>query len=138
GAGTDGVASGINPSGGNLSKEGIDAGPPKQQTRFRYGEAPDASGDKGRALIQRPGIPPLITRPGEDEPEGSESAAQGVAGGSGHLAAASAPGGDMTSMPPAAPGPSASGTPASGSGPSATGSATPTNWVYPTQPPSGS
>ncbi|MFE0496456.1 ATP-binding protein [Streptomyces albidoflavus] len=138
GAGTDGVASGINPSGGNLSKEGIDAGPPKQQTRFRYGEAPDASGDKGRALIQRPGIPPPITRPGEDEPEGSESAAQGVAGGSGHLAAASAPGGDMTSMPPAAPGPSASGTPASGSGPSATGSATPTNWVYPTQPPSGS
>ncbi|MFF5339022.1 ATP-binding protein [Streptomyces sp. NPDC013181] len=138
GAGTDGVASGINPSGGNLSKEGIAAGPPKQQTRFRYGEDPDASGDKGRALIQRPGIPPLITRPGEDEPEGSESAAQGVAGGSGHLAAASAPGGDMTSMPPADPGPSASGTPASGSGPSATGSATPTNWVYPTQPPSGS
>lgn len=138
GAGTDGVASGINPSGGNLSKEGIDAGPPKQQTRFRYGEDPNASGDKGRALIQRPGIPPLITRPGEDEPEGSESAAQGVAGGSGHLAAASAPGGDMTSMPLADPGPSASGTPASGSGPSATGSATPTNWVYPTQPPSGS
>ncbi|GAA2987063.1 MULTISPECIES: SCO6881 family protein [Streptomyces] len=138
GAGSDGVASGINPSGGNLSKEGIDAGPPKQQTRFRYGEDPNASGDKGRALIQRPGIPPLITRPGEDEPEGSESAAQGVAGGSGHLAAASAPGGDMTSMPLADPGPSASGTPASGSGPSATGSATPTNWVYPTQPPSGS
>ncbi|MEU7449878.1 SCO6881 family protein [Streptomyces diastaticus] len=138
GAGNDGVASGINPSGGNLSKEGIDAGPPKQQTRFRYGEAPDASGDKGRALIQRPGIPPLITRPGEDEPEGSESAAQGVAGGSGHLAGASAPGGDLTSMPPGDPGPSASGTPASASGPSATGSATPTNWVYPTQPPSGS
>lgn len=138
GAGTDGVASGINPSGGTLSKEGIDAGPPKQQTRFRYGEDPDASGDKGRALIQRPGIPPLITRPGEDEPEGSESAAQGVAGGSGHLTAASAPGGDMTSMPMADPGPSASGTPASASGLSATGSATPTNWVYPTQPPSGS
>ncbi|MFE5395989.1 ATP-binding protein [Streptomyces sp. NPDC056568] len=138
GAGTDGVASGINPSGGNLSKEGIDAGPPKQQTRFRYGEDPDASGDKGRALIQRPGIPPLITRPGEDEPGRSESTAQGVAGGSGHLAAASAPGGDMTSMPPADPEPSASGTPASASGPSATGTATPTNRVYPTQPPSGS
>ncbi|MEW1889746.1 ATP-binding protein [Streptomyces sp. NPDC085659] len=138
GAGTDGVASGINPSGGTLSKEGIDSGPPKQQTRFRYGEDPNASGDKGRALIQRPGIPPLITRPGEDEPEGSESTAQGVAVGSGHLTGASAPGGDMTSMPPADPGPSASGTPASASGPSATGSATPTNWVYPTQPPSGS
>ncbi|MDX3184841.1 ATP-binding protein [[Kitasatospora] papulosa] len=137
-AGTDGVASGINPSGTNLSKEGIDAGPPKQQTRFRYGEDSNASGDKGRALIQRPGIPPLITRPGEDEPESSESTAQGVAGSSGHLTGASAPGGDMTSMPPADPGPSASGTPASASGPSATGSATPTNWVYPTQPPSGS
>ncbi|WP_424919685.1 SCO6881 family protein [Streptomyces sp. wa1064] len=138
GAGTDGVASGINPSGGNLSKEGIDAGPPKQQTRFRYGEDPNASGDEGRALIQRPGIPPLITRPGEDEPEGAEVTAQGVASGSGHLTGASAPGGDMTSMPPADPGPSASGTPASASGPSATGSATPPNWVYPTHPPSGS
>lgn len=136
GAGTDGVASGINPSGTNLSKEGIDAGLPKQQTRFRYGEDPNASGDKGRALIQRPGIPPLITRPGEDEPEGSEATAQGVTGSSGHLTGASAPSANMTSMPPAGPGPSASGTPASG--PSATGSATPTNWVYPTQPPSGS
>ncbi|MFF2013155.1 ATP-binding protein [Streptomyces sp. NPDC058195] len=138
GAGTDGVASGINPSGGNLSKEGIDAGPPKQQTRFRYGEDPDASGDKGRALIQRPGIPPLITRPGEDEPEGAEVTAQGVASGSGHLTGSSAPGGDMASMPPVGPAPSPSGTPASASGPSATGSPTPTNWVYPTQPPSGS
>nr|ABP49142.1 putative ATP-binding protein [Streptomyces lividans] len=138
GAGTDGVASGINPSGGNLSKEGIDAGPPKQQTRFRYGEDPNASGDKGRALIQRPGIPPLLTRAGEDEPDRCESTAQGVADSSDHLTGASAPGGDMTSMPPADPGPSASGTPASTSGPSATGSATPTNWVYPTQPPSSS
>ncbi|WP_432168719.1 SCO6881 family protein [Streptomyces sp. bgisy031] len=138
GAGTDGVASGINPSGGTLSKEGIDAGPPKQQTRFRYGEDPNASGDKGRALIQRPGIPPLITRPGEDEPEGAEVSAQGVASGSGHLTGSSAPRGDMTSMPPVGPAPSPSGTPASASGPSATGSPTPTNWVYPTQPPSGS
>lgn len=70
GAGTDGVASGINPSGNNLSKEGIAAGPPKQQTRFRYGEDPNASGDKGRALIQRPGIPPLITRPGRTNRKG--------------------------------------------------------------------
>ncbi|MGX1268281.1 SCO6881 family protein [Streptomyces phaeoluteigriseus] len=131
GAGTDGVASGINPSGGNLSKEGIDAGPPKQQTRFRYGEDPDASGDKGRALIQRPGIPPLITRPGEDEPEGAEVTAQGVSGGSGHFAGASAPSGAMASMPPA-------GSPSAASGPSAAGSPTSANWVYPTQPPSGS
>ncbi|MFB8022998.1 ATP-binding protein [Streptomyces rubiginosohelvolus] len=136
GSGTDGVASGINPSGGNLSQEDVDAGPPEQQTRFRYGEDPNGSGDKGRALIRRPAIPPVITRPGEDEPESSESTAQGVAGSSGHLTGASAPSGEMTSMPPADPGPSASGTPASG--PSATGSATPTNWVFPTQPPSGS
>ncbi|MEU9851051.1 ATP-binding protein [Streptomyces sp. NPDC047985] len=138
GAGTDGVASGINPSGGSLSKEGIDIGPPKQQTRFRYGEDPNATGDKGQALIQRPGIPPLITRPGEDEPEDSEVTVQGVAGGAGHLSGASAPGGDMASMPPVGPAPSASGTPASASGPSAVGSPAPTNWVYPTQPPSGS
>ncbi|MFH9734408.1 ATP-binding protein [Streptomyces sp. NPDC017260] len=136
GAGTDGVASGINPSGGNLSKEGIDAGPPKPQTRFRYGEDANSTGDKGRALIQRPGVPPLITRPGEDEPEGSQVTVQGAAGGSGHLAGASAPGGDMTSMPPAGPAPSTSNTPAAA--PSAAGSATPTNWVFPAQPPSGS
>ncbi|NBE53963.1 SCO6881 family protein [Streptomyces boluensis] len=116
GAGADGVASGINPSGGSLSKEGIDAGPPKQQTRFRYGENPNATGDKGRALIQRPGIPPLITRPGED---GSEAHVPGVT-------SASAPGGNLTSMPPVGPAPSAAGSP------------TPTNWVFPTQPPSGS
>ncbi|MFF4453813.1 ATP-binding protein [Streptomyces goshikiensis] len=135
GAGTDGVASGINPSGGNLSKEGIDGGPPKPQTRFRYGEDPNATGDKGRSLIQRPEIPPLITRPGEGEAEGSESVVQGAAGGSGHLAGTSTPGGGMTSMPPAGPAPSSPGTWAA---PSPTGSPTPTNWVFPTQPPEGS
>ena len=63
GAGADGVvASGINPAGAHLSREGID-GTPNPRTAFRYGEDPDAPGDKGRALIQRPGIPPLITRP---------------------------------------------------------------------------
>ncbi|MBV1949180.1 MULTISPECIES: SCO6881 family protein [unclassified Streptomyces] len=129
GAGTDGVASGISPSGGALSKEGIDAGPPKPQTRFRYGEDPNATGDKGRALIQRPGIPPFITRPGVGEAEGSEVTVQGVTGGSDHLAVTSAPGGDAaytgTAPPPSA-------------GPSATGNPTPPNWVFPAQPPSGS
>jgi hypothetical protein len=63
GAGADGVVtSGIDPAGAHLSKEGID-GTPNPRTAFRYGEDPDAPGDKGRALIQRPGIPPLITRP---------------------------------------------------------------------------
>ena len=128
GAGSDGVASDISPSGGNLSKEGIDGGPPKPQTRFRYGEDPNASGDKGRALIQRPGISPLITRSDGDDTGGSEGGAP-----DGQFAGASAPGGSVTragSALPAAPPPSAD--------PSATGSPTPTNWAYPTQPPSES
>ncbi|WP_432075782.1 SCO6881 family protein [Streptomyces wuyuanensis] len=134
GAGADGVASGINPAGGNLSKEGIDAGPPKQQTRFRYGEDPNATGDKGRALIQRPGIPPLITRPRADEAEGSEALVHSVTGSSDYLVGTSAPGGSMTSLPPVGP----STAPPPPAGPSATSSPTPTNWVFPTQPPSGS
>ncbi|MEU4111773.1 ATP-binding protein [Streptomyces sp. NPDC027717] len=130
GAGTDGVASGISPSGGTLSKEGIDAGPPKQQTRFRYGEDPNATGDKGRALIQRPGIPPLITHSGEGEAEGSGTPVQGgVTSGSDHLAGRSAPGGDATYTSTAPP---------ASTGPAATGSPTPPNWVFPTQPPSSS
>lgn len=134
GAGADGVAAGINPASGNLSKEGIDAGPPKQQTRFRYGEDPNATGDKGRALIQRPGIPPLITRPGADEAEGSEGVVHSATGTSDYLVGASAPGGSMTSLPPVGP----ATAPPPPAGPSATGSPTPTNWVFPTQPPSGS
>ncbi|MDT0464748.1 SCO6881 family protein [Streptomyces gibsoniae] len=140
GAGADGVASGINPSGGNLSKEGIDAGPPRPQTRFRYGEDPNASGDKGRALIQRPGIPPLITRPSEGESGSSEADAPG-----GQFAGAAAAGGSMTlagAVPPVGPAPggtSGAAAPApSSTGPSATGSPTPTSWVYPNQPPSES
>ncbi|MER8036082.1 SCO6881 family protein [Streptomyces hydrogenans] len=129
GAGADGVASGINPAGGNLSKEGIDAGPPKPQTRFRYGEDPNATGDKGRALIQRPGIPPLITRPGEEEAEGSQPGAQVVSGSSGRPTSTSAPGSGMSHLgttPPAGPSAAATGSPA------------PTPWVFPTQPPEGS
>ncbi|MFE2498389.1 ATP-binding protein [Streptomyces scopuliridis] len=140
GAGSDGVASGINPVGGNLSKEGIDAGSPKPQTSFRYGEDPNASGDKGRALIQRPGIPPLITRPGEGETGGSEGDVPG-----GQFAGASAPGSSMTragAAPPSGPAPGGTSSPAapppSSTGPSATGSPTPASWVYPNQPPSGS
>ncbi|MFD6347087.1 ATP-binding protein [Streptomyces roseolus] len=129
GAGADGVASGINPAGGSLSKEGIDAGPPKPQTRFRYGEDPNATGDKGRALIQRPGIPPLITRPGEEEAEGSQPGAQVVSGSSGRPTSTSAPGSGVSHIgttPPAGPSAAATGSPA------------PTPWVFPTQPPEGS
>jgi hypothetical protein len=128
GSGSDGVASGISPSGGNLSKEGIDGGVPKPQTRFRYGEDPNASGDKGRALIQHPGIPPLITRPSGDDTGGSEGGAP-----DGQFADASAPGGSMTRAGTALPAP-----PPPSADPSAAGSPTPTNWVYPTQPPSQS
>ncbi|AXE80815.1 SCO6881 family protein [Streptomyces atratus] len=140
GAGADGVASGINPSGGNLSKEGIDAGPPKPRTSFRYGEDPNASGDKGRALIQRPRIPPLITRPSEGEAGDSEGDSLG-----GQFVGASVPGSSMTragTAPPAGSAPGGTSSPAapppSSTGPSATGSPTPTSWVYPNQPPSGS
>ncbi|WP_411089783.1 ATP-binding protein [Streptomyces sp. 061-3] len=140
GAGTDGVASGINPAGSNLSKEGIDAGPPKPQTTFRYGEDPNATGDKGRALIQRPGIPPLITRPDQGEPEGGEGGAPG-----GQSAVASAPVSTMTlagAAPPVSPAPGATSSPGapspSSTGPSAAGSPTPSSWVHPTQPRSDS
>ncbi|MGW2056252.1 SCO6881 family protein [Streptomyces sp. NPDC001840] len=122
GAGPDGVATGIDPSGGRLSKEGIDPGPARPQTTFRYGEDPNAPGDKGRALIQRPGIPPLITRPAED---GADSSA---------APAASAPSGSLAKDGPAAP----SGPAPTATGPSPTGSASPTRWVYPGKPPSGS
>ncbi|WP_371790354.1 ATP-binding protein [Streptomyces sp. NBC_01471] len=129
GADSDGVASGISPSGGNLSKEGIDAGPPKPQTSFRYGEDPHASGDKGRALIQRPGIPPLVTRPSQDEAGGPEGGAPGDGSGSGQLAGSPAPGSSMNHVG-AAPPPS--------TGPSATGAPTPASWQFPSQPPSRS
>ncbi|WP_435127268.1 SCO6881 family protein [Actinacidiphila sp. bgisy144] len=78
GAGPDGVASGINPAGSNLSKEGINPGPPQPKTTFRYGENETATGDKGRALIQRPGIPPLITRPSSGGTDSSETEASGA------------------------------------------------------------
>ncbi|MEU9847834.1 ATP-binding protein [Streptomyces sp. NPDC047985] len=133
GASSDGVASGINPTGGNLSKESIDAGPPKPQTRFRYGEDPNASGDKGRALIQRPGIPALITRPADTDAGGSEGSAPSAA----QLAGAPTPGSSLTRAGAVLPsGPAAPPPPSTG--PSATGSPTPTNWIYPNQPPSGS
>ncbi|SCE24153.1 MULTISPECIES: SCO6881 family protein [unclassified Streptomyces] len=76
--GTDssGTAAGIDPSGGSrLSKEGIDGGPEQSPVRFRYGEDPDAEGDRGTPLIRRPGIPPLITRAPADAPAPSTAPA---------------------------------------------------------------
>ncbi|KND38337.1 SCO6881 family protein [Streptomyces acidiscabies] len=147
GTGSDGVASGIDPSG-RVSKEGIDAGPAQPQTSFRFGEDPGASGDKGRALIQRPGIPALINRPPQAGAGGAEAGAAAQDGGSaGQPAAAAAPSGQINGAgsftpPGPAPGGAPPPAPAPGgmtSGPSPTGSpTTPTSWVYPNPPPSGS
>ncbi|MEE4543614.1 ATP-binding protein [Streptomyces sp. V4-01] len=118
GAGADGVASGIDPAGSHLSKEGID-GTPSPRTSFRYGEDDNATGDKGRALIQRPGIPPLINRPSPGDTGGSEAGTSGAA----------------------VPAPARSGTeplPKPSGGPPGDGSQSPTRWVFPDQPPAGS
>ncbi|MFF3538534.1 ATP-binding protein [Streptomyces sp. NPDC002466] len=127
-SGTDGsgVASGINPAGGRLSKEGIDAGPPRPQNTFRYGEDPNAPGDKGRALIQRPGIPALITRPGESE--ASDVSSPGTSGGTAQPAGISVPGSSVAHV----------GSAPTDTGPSPTGSPTPASWTYLSQPPSAS
>ncbi|WP_269857998.1 SCO6881 family protein [Streptomyces sp. RPT161] len=157
GMGPCGVASGIDPTG-RISKEGIDAGPPRQPTKYRYGEDSNANGDRGRTLIQRPGIPPLITRPGtaggsnaseSREPATSDGSAQQLASPSSQSgglptrfvpAAPSGPerGGDPGPIRPIGNGVSARRSePAAGSnGPSATGSPTPARWNFPDQPPS--
>ncbi len=129
GMGPDGVASGIDPAGACLSKEGI-SGTPRPQTGFRYGENPGASGDRGRALVRRPGIPPLVNRPTDGTADGAK----------GRVSAADERLGDgpFEHFGTAAPsGPAPEGTPLS-SGPSATGSPTPPSWVFPDQPPPGS
>jgi hypothetical protein len=136
GTGADGVATGIDPTG-RFSKEGIDSGPAKPQTSFRYGEDPNAPGDKGSALIQRPSIPPLINRPG-NEPGGGEPATSAPGGSTAPSASAHAPGGNLTDTGHDASAPAPGGAPSPVTGPAPTGSATPTHWVFPTQPPSGS
>ncbi|WP_258540067.1 SCO6881 family protein [Streptomyces ipomoeae] len=127
GMGSGGVASGIDPTGGNSS-----ASTPKQ-VRFRYGEDPNATGDKGTPLIKRPPTDgdqgqPLIRRPGQQTtataPASSGSAAAEAPTGP-------QPQGSATPLrPPAASGGAAS----SGTGPSPQGAATPQQWVYPNPP----
>ncbi|MGW2658344.1 SCO6881 family protein [Streptomyces sp. NPDC001478] len=111
--GTDdsGVATGIDPAGSNLSKEGIDGGPPRAQSTFRFGENPDATGDKGSPLIQRPGIPPLITRPGDHADSQATGPAQVV------------------------PAPPPSDVAQASSAPPASGAPAPPGQTYPAQPP---
>ncbi|MFB7666911.1 ATP-binding protein [Kitasatospora sp. NPDC056138] len=161
GMGKDGVASGIDPSGGGrFSKEGIDAGAPQPQTKFRFGENSNAAGDKGRALVQRPGIPPLITRPAQAAAEGGSAPSamptdNGPAGQSvpaaPSLGDSLAAAGTVSHAGPAPSGSPISGpalvvaadgldtdrpaTPPSINGPSSTGSPTPARWAFPNQPP---
>ncbi|MFB7128229.1 ATP-binding protein [Kitasatospora sp. NPDC056273] len=143
GAGGGGAASGIDPTG-RISKEGIDAGPAQQPTKFRFGEDPSAGGDRGRALVTRPGIPALITRasPGSG---GDQSASGG--GQDGVAAQPSAPSVPGVSTAPAAPAPSAPGPAPAGpgvpappapasAGPAPGGAPTPApaRFVYPNSP----
>ncbi|MGW6912050.1 SCO6881 family protein [Streptomyces sp. NPDC054940] len=120
-----GVASGIDPTGGS----GGDDKP--KQTHFRFGEDPNATGDKGRALIRRPPTDgdrgqPLIQRPG-----------QGTAADAAPVSAGPTPQGASVAQPQVThldpPAPRRSGPPAA-SGPSPQGGATPQRWVYPERP----
>ncbi|WP_161304238.1 ATP-binding protein [Streptomyces sp. SID5785] len=121
GQGSGGVASGIDPTGGSSG-----GGKPKQ-THFRFGEDPNATGDKGRALIRRPptdgdrGVP-LIQRPGQGEADAAPVASRPTPQG-----ASVAPPQVLHEDPPAA----------RRSGPPPQGTVTPQRWVYPT-PPGGS
>ncbi|MFD8783807.1 ATP-binding protein [Kitasatospora sp. NPDC059599] len=130
GVGGGGVASGIDPTG-RISKEGIDAGPAQQPTKFRFGEDPTASGDRGRALVTRPGIPALITRAssggGREQPQSGGGEATAVPRGQGvELAGSVAP-----SAPGSAPVPGAA------SASTAPAPSTPAGAAVPTAPPPG-
>nr|BFD94088.1 ATP-binding protein [Kitasatospora sp. Xyl93] len=139
-----GVSSGIDPTG-RVSKEGIDAGPAQQPTKFRFGEDPSAPGDRGRALVTRPGIPALITRASSGGGEGPSksggqeapvapsirSASEGSAAPSAP-GAAPGPGVPAPSAPavPAVPAPPATSVPA----PSGASAPDPVRFVYPNRP----
>ncbi|MFC9643534.1 ATP-binding protein [Streptomyces mirabilis] len=128
GQGSGGVASGIDPTGGSAGDD-----QPKQ-THFRFSEDPNATGDKGRALIRRPPTDgdrgqPLIQRPGQ---QAAADAAPVSSGSTPQGASVAQP--RVTHLDPPAPrrtGPSPVG------GPSPQGGATPQRWVHP-EPPGGS
>lgn len=129
GQGWGGVASGIDPTGGSDG-----GGDQPKQTHFRFGEDPNATGDKGRPLIQLPPTDgdrgqPLIQRPGQ----GTAADAAPVSSGPSPQGASVAPP-QVTHLDPPAPRRAA---PPGASGPSPQGGATPQRWVYP-QPPGGS
>ncbi|WP_030459367.1 hypothetical protein [Kitasatospora sp. NRRL B-11411] len=162
GAGSSG-SGGIDPSG-RFSKEGIDAGPAQQPNTFRFGEDPNAPGDRGRSLVTRPGFPTLVTRPSAEDsgnpapPDGGETPSAPIKSGSGDFVitdpstsapSAPAPAPTPVSMPTSAPvsASASAAAPASvpapggapGSGPSPVGplspSPDPVRFVYPNQPP---
>ncbi|MFE5908686.1 ATP-binding protein [Streptomyces wedmorensis] len=119
GQGSDGVASGIDPTGGSGGETG-DTGP--KRTHFRFGEEPGATGDKGQALIRRPptdgdrGVP-LIQRPGQNH---AADSAPAVSGATSQGASVAPP--QVTHLDPPAP---------RRSGPPPEGGATPQRWIYP-------
>ncbi|MFI9261395.1 ATP-binding protein [Streptomyces sioyaensis] len=128
GQGSDGVVSGIDPTGGSSQSK---------PTRFRFGEDPNAAGDKGRALIRRSptdgdGGQPLIQRPGQAGGPDTAELAPVSPGPQPQGASAVSP--QVTQMFP--PAPRRSGPPPA-SGPSPQGGTTPQRWVYP-EPPGGS
>ncbi|MFF1794866.1 ATP-binding protein [Kitasatospora sp. NPDC058263] len=153
-----GGTGGIDPTG-RISKEGIDAGPAQQPTTFRFGEDPSAPGDRGRALVTRPGLPALVNRPsseggGGQQAEGGEAQAASATPGTGGFFTAGtvappSPGSPAPSAPavpsPSAPSPSPSPSPTpapapegpSASGPPSAGTSAPdpVRFIYPNQPP---
>ncbi|MFJ3908954.1 ATP-binding protein [Streptomyces vinaceus] len=130
GQGSDGVVSGIDPSGGS----GEIAGGAEKQTSFRFGEDAGATGDKGRALIRRPPSDgdrgqPLIQRPGQDAGGGLTDPASGSSGPTPQGA-----GGSATQPIPVYPTAPRTGSSAPVGGPTPQGDATSQWWVYPSQP----
>nr|WP_106982322.1 ATP-binding protein [Streptomyces rimosus] len=123
GQGAGGVASGIDPTGG-----GSAGGKPKQ-TRYRYGENPHATGDKGRALVRRPPTggdrgQPLIRRPGQASAGGTDAA---------HVSSGAAPEGGAVGAASQGYSPRRHTSPPA-SGPAPQGGATPQQWIYPGSP----
>ncbi|QDY81139.1 type IV secretion system protein [Streptomyces qinzhouensis] len=157
GQGAGGVAAGINPAGGNTSPEGISGDEPPQTT-FRFGESPNATGDKGQPLIRRPRTDgdkgrPLIQRPGGSTGTGTGGGATGEASGvtASATEATSTPGSSGSTSPgpvpagaPAGPpegiqavsAPPVPARPSAPPGLSPQGGTTPARWVYP-KPPTG-
>ncbi|MET8626639.1 ATP-binding protein [Kitasatospora sp. NPDC004669] len=141
GMGGGGAASGIDPTG-RISKEGIDAGPAQQPTKFRFGEDQSAPGDRGRAMVTRPGLPALITRASSGSGSGQPASSGGQDGVAAQPSAPSVPGVSTAPAAPASsapsPAPAGPGVPAppapASAGPAPAGAPAPARFVYPNGP----